>query len=97
MLALFLPQLLRLLETATSAAPSYGRLVDMTLYQSQGKQYNVVRVMQSGDENGMCFRYWSTTWNPEKGWQSHSVWSFSAPPCRATRSLRISRMAMSIW
>lgn len=56
MLALFLPQLLRLLETAKPAAPGYGRLVDMTLYQSQGKQYNVVRVMQSGDENKDVFQ-----------------------------------------
>ena len=56
MLALFVPQLLRMFDTVKPVAPGYGRLVDITLYQTAGKQYNVVRVMQSGDENKDVFQ-----------------------------------------
>ena len=50
------PQLLRIFEAARPVLPNYGRLVEITLYQAQGKQYNVVRVMESGDENRDVFQ-----------------------------------------
>ena len=55
-LAMVMPQLLRLFETAKPMPVKTGRLVASTLYQTGAKQYNVVRVMESGDDRNDAYQ-----------------------------------------
>ena len=57
-LILFLPQFLRLFDTLkpTAAVINQGRLEASTVYQNSAKQYNVVRVMESGDDKNDVYQ-----------------------------------------
>ena len=57
-LVLFLPQFLRLFDTAkpTAAVINPGRLEASTVYQNSAKQYNVVRVMELGDDKNDVYQ-----------------------------------------